>query len=274
MRASNFRLSFAILALVCMMPSAWAAQEQSDVKQGSSAATCPAAELLKGVVHLSDDDVRFRTADGTVIFVDPVNGPDSELAKAAGMDKPDLILITHAHDDHFQPGALHKYIKLNPEVVLAGPAKVVDRAAQKRIDNMQTVEPEQDYTMAGVAFRTVPSYFENPQYGHPKENLSVGYVLKINGASYYVTGDTQALPEMEQVQVDVVFPLLFGCGGNSAEAVRMAQFTKARLAVPVHHGGQLPAVEKFIGELPAEFGCAYFMDGKLVSSPKRAASQE
>lgn len=220
------------------------------------------------MVHLSDDDVRFRTADGKTIFIDPVNGPNSKLAQAAGMDQPDLILITHTHDDHFQPGVLREYMKLNPEVVIAAPAGVAKRAAEKRIKDVQVVEPEQDYTISGITFRTVPSYFKDPRAGHPKENGWVGYVLKINGASYFVTGDTQAVPEMEQVQVDVVFPLLFGCGGNSAEAVKMAKTTGARLAVPVHYGGRLEAIERFQGELPDGIASAYFVDGKLADLPK------
>jgi len=33
----------------------------------------------------------------------------------------------------------------------------------------------------------------------------VGYILQLNQARYYVTGDTQPLPEMAQIRADVLF---------------------------------------------------------------------
>ena len=51
--------------------------------------------LLKGVVNLSNNDVRFRTAEGLTVFIDPLAGPADPLVVRSGMVKPDLILITH-----------------------------------------------------------------------------------------------------------------------------------------------------------------------------------
>ena len=222
-----------------------------------------AKAALKGVVHLSDDDVRFHTKDGRVVFVDPVSGPKAPIVAKAGLGKPDLILVTHPHGDHFQAAVLKEYVALNPAVVLAGPRDVTDKARQEGLSQMKTVEAGQKYEMAGVKFEAVPAYFLEGD-SHPKQNGWLGYVLALNGHRYYVTGDTQAIPETANVRVDVAMPLLFGCGGNSANALKIAQSAQATLVVPVHHGDQVEVAKKFVASLPEGVSGAYYIGGGLT----------
>jgi len=223
-------------------------------------------KLLKGVVHLKDNDIRFSRKGGGIVFIDPTTGPDAAKAVAPWQVKPDLILITHPHDDHFQPAILQEYLKTNPKVVLAGPAEVVALAKAKGIAGMQVVAPNQSYTLAGFEFSTVPAYFENKDAGHPQASQWVGYVLSLNGVRYYVTGDTQPVPEMAAVKADVIFPLLAGCGGNTNQALAMARSSGAKLVVPVHTSGRVETIKKFIAQLPEGVKSAYFIDGKPNSS--------
>jgi L-ascorbate metabolism protein UlaG (beta-lactamase superfamily) len=252
-----------------------AAGGEADSKQAASAGPVDMKGLLAGVVHLSDDDVRFRTKSGVCVFVDPVNEPNNKSVIASGMVKPDLILITHRHGDHFQPGILMKYMKVNPKVVIAGPADVVAASKSKKI-MVSPVAPGEEHTLAGISFSTVPSYFADPNSGHPKAKGWVGYVLKIDGARYYVTGDTGPLPEMAGTNPDVIFPLLAGCGGNMDQAVKMAEISKARVVVPVHfHSGpgtplmaaEEGTVNKFIAKLPKDVQWAYYKNAKLTTEP-------
>ncbi len=126
---------------------------------------------------------------------------------------------------------------------------------------MKAVAPGNEYDMAGVRFLAVPAYFTD-NMSHPKSGGWVGYVLKINGAAYYVTGDSGPMPETAELKADVIFPLLWGCGGNVDQAVRMAELSKASLAVPVHHGGHVEAIKKFITRLPEGTRGLYFAGGK------------
>jgi L-ascorbate metabolism protein UlaG (beta-lactamase superfamily) len=181
------------------------------------------------------------------------------------MVKPDLILITHPHGDHFKPEVVREYIGVNPGVVLAGPEDVCRAAKEKGIDRMETVAPGNEYVMAGVHFLAVPAYFIDNN-SHPKINQWVGYVLKLNGATYYVTGDSGPVPETAEIKADVIFPLLWGCGGNIDQAVKMADLSKASLVVPVHHGGHLEAIKDFISRLPEGTQGLYFAQGKPVTA--------
>jgi L-ascorbate metabolism protein UlaG (beta-lactamase superfamily) len=238
---------------------------------GAKGAACQSScKLLKGVVHLTDDDVRFRTADGKVVFVDPLAGPGDKLVVKTGMIRPDLILITHPHGDHFQPAVLQQYIAANPAVVLAGPADVAKLAAEKGIAQMRVVKAGEHLSLAGVEVDAVPAYFANADH-HPQKNQWVGYVLQLNGARYYVTGDTQPLAEMASVKADVLFPLLFGCGGNTDQAVEMAKLSGARVVVPVHHSNQTKTIETYMSRLPESVACGYFAGAEFVSGPQTKA---
>lgn len=259
-----------LVGLMVMLFGAYqtAIGKAKDVNAPSSSATMAKTvpQLLAGILHLSDNDIRFRTTDGICIFVDPVTGPKDEKVVKAGMVKPDLILITHSHGDHFQPAVLQEYLKLNPKAVLAGPTDVVKLAGEKGINDMNTVVPGKDYTLAGIHFSTVPAYFTEGN-SHPKANQWVGYVLKLNNIRYYITGDTQPFPEMAKIKPDVLFPLLYGCGGNIEQAVKMANLTKASVVVPVHTSGQEEIIKKYISQLPKAVQGAYYKEGKLIVNP-------
>lgn len=260
---------FVVAALTLGLSLSVAAEKSACPNGGTMSGKC--AKLLKGVVHLSDNDVRFRTASGACVLVDPMAGPADEAAVKSGAVKPDLILITHPHGDHFQPGILKAYLEANPEVVIAGPTEVAKLADAKGIAGVREVGPGQEYTMAGITFETVPAYFENADH-HPKARQWVGYVLHLNGARYYVTGDTQPLAEMAAVKADAVFPLLYGCGGNTDQALKMAKLSGASVVVPVHHGGSLKAIQTFIGRLPTSVASGYFIEGRFVSNPIQNAA--
>jgi L-ascorbate metabolism protein UlaG (beta-lactamase superfamily) len=220
-------------------------------------------KLLKGIVHLNDNDIRFARKGGGVVFVDPTTGPDAAKAVAPWHLKPDLILITHPHSDHFQPAILQEYIRDNPAVVLAGPAEVVELAKAKGITGMLVVVPNQSYALAGFEISTLPAYFvDSKEWGHPKAGQWVGYVLSLNGARYYVTGDTQPMAESATAKADVIFPLLYGCGGNMEQALEMVKLSGAKLVVPVHTGGKVEIIKKYIASLPQGVQSAYYLEGK------------
>lgn len=258
------RSMFTAVVLALGLSAAFAGDKEK-TKCADPAKCAMASKLLKGVVHLEHDDIRFIRKEGGIVFVDPMVKPEAAKESAPWFGKPDLILITHAHWDHFQPDVIKAYQKVNPEVVLAGPADVVELAKEKGIWGMKTVVPNQDYQFGDFSVSTVPAYFEDPEMNHPQENNWVGYVLSINGARYYVSGDTQALPAMAQVEADVVFPLLYGCGGNSDQALKMAALTGAQMVVPVHHGGEKATLKAFLARIPDQVQRACFLEGHLVA---------
>jgi len=166
------------------------------------------------------------TGDERTIYIDPWGTPE---------DAPpaDLILITHAHVDHFQPEEIERL--RTAETKLVAPRDVADELT----GDVTAVAPDESHQVAGVSFVTVPAYNTRKEAldFHPRANAWVGYVLDIGGVTYYHAGDTDHAPELDQVHTDVA---LLPIGGhytmNVEEAAGLARAIGPSLAVPMHYG--------------------------------------
>jgi L-ascorbate metabolism protein UlaG (beta-lactamase superfamily) len=169
----------------------------------------------------------FSWSDGEkMVYIDPWGtDPDSPPA--------DLILITHAHGDHFCPDDIERLSR--PGTKLVAPHDV----AAELSGDVTPVAPGETHEVAGVKFTTVPAYNtrEEALDFHPKANRWVGFVIELAGTSYYHAGDTDHAPELEDVKTDVAF---LPVGGyytmNVPEAAGLARAMSPRLAVPMHYG--------------------------------------
>lgn len=163
--------------------------------------------------------------NGPVVYVDPWGVTDDVPA--------DIILITHAHFDHFQP---HEIERLRaPSTKLVAPHDV----ARELSGDVTAVAPGGSHEIAGLKFETVPAYnvVEERLDMHPQKNGWVGYVLLIDGARYYHAGDTDALLELTGLSVDVAMVPIGGTYTMDAEeAGAFVQAMSPGLAVPMHYG--------------------------------------
>lgn len=204
-------------------------------------AAADTGEILKGISHLKQSTLRF--AGEKVIYFDPV-------AIAGEPKDADLIFVTHLHGDHFSIADLKKLMK--QDTLLIAPADVVQQATNEGFKNMTIVEPGKVYQEKGYQFETVASYNIDKNF-HPKDNKWLGYILYFNGFSYYIAGDTDLIPEMKNIHVDVAFlPMGGKYTMNVAEAVEAANIIKPKIAVPIHFAdvvGTWEDAEKFVAML-------------------------
>ena len=98
------------------------------------------------------------------------------------------------------------------------------------------VKPNQTYYEGNMEINTVPAYNVNKQF-HPKENNWVGYILKIDGISYYIAGDTDITEENKKIKCDVAFVPVGGTYTMTAkEAAELVNIIKPKVAIPIHYG--------------------------------------
>ncbi len=171
----------------------------------------------------------FRlTADATVIYIDPFQIQRRETA--------DLILITHDHFDHCSPDDIAR---------LRGPATTIvapPAAAQKIGGPVTTIKPGDRLTLKGIPLEAVPAYnltkFRAPgQPFHPRAAGGVGYILTVAGQRVYHAGDTDPVPEILGLQVDVALLPVSGVYVMTAEeAADLANRLRPKVAVPMHYG--------------------------------------
>lgn len=163
----------------------------------------------------------------SVVYIDPW-GLGGDLPPA------DLVLITHAHDDHYSTDDIARI--RGPKTVFVAPEDV----AKELTGNVKAVRPGERIDAAGIKLETVPAYNTKPDRleAHPKKNNWVGYIIRLGDRTYYHAGDTDHIPELDQIRTDVAF-LPIGDGGyvmTVDEAAGLAKAMRPKLAVPMHFG--------------------------------------
>jgi L-ascorbate metabolism protein UlaG (beta-lactamase superfamily) len=179
--------------------------------------------MLEGFTWFKQSAYRWE-GDDRVVYIDPweAEGPPA-----------DLILITHAHADHYQPDEIERLRKDGTKLVAPR-----DIARELRGD-VTAVAPGDATEAAGVKIQAVPAYniVEERLDKHPKGNNWVGYVLTLGGHTYYHAGDTDHVPELDSVRADVTFLPIGGTFTMEAdEAGGLARAIGPELAVPMHYG--------------------------------------
>jgi len=112
-----------------------------------------------------------------------------------------------------------------------------EACAAKFKGDVRTVKPGDALTIEGVTIEVVPAYNLDKPF-HPKESGGVGYIITtVEGTRIYHAGDTDLIPEMDQVRADVA---LLPVGGtytmDAVEAARAANKIKPKVAIPMHWG--------------------------------------
>jgi L-ascorbate metabolism protein UlaG (beta-lactamase superfamily) len=202
--------------------------------------------MLEKLTWFRQSAFRWRGED-LVVYVDPWGVTDDVPA--------DVILITHAHHDHFQPHEIDRLRKASTRLV--APRDV----ARELSGDVMAVAPGESHDVGGLKLETVPAYniVEERLDMHPRSNGWVGYVLEFEGRRYYHAGDTDALPELERLTTDVA---MVPIGGTYTmdweEAGALVRKMSPRVAVPMHYGfvvcspSKAVAFRKAAGPVPVE----------------------
>ena len=182
--------------------------------------------MLERFTWYKQSAYRWRGDDLTV-YVDPWG--------LTGDPEPaDVILLTHAHYDHYSPDDLGR-LRKDGTVMVAPHDVAADLAG-----NVEAVAPGDTVEAAGVKAHAVPAYNIAPDRleSHPKANGWVGYLIELDGRSHYFSGDTDDLPELRELRAQVAFVCVGGAPYTMgpAEAAGLVQAIGPELAVPNHYG--------------------------------------
>lgn len=187
-------------------------------------------ESLSNVRVLTHSAIRLQADNGTVIYSDPYHLTE-EFRDA------DIVLITHEHFDHLSP---EDYVRVaKTDTVVVAPASLAQGVAQLQAAQTVLLQAGETAEVRGITIAAVPAYNVMPERlkMHPQSNGWVGYVLTIDGATYYIAGDTDHNPDNETVRCDVA---LIPIGGtytmNPQQAATFINTIKPQYVVPTHYG--------------------------------------
>ena len=170
----------------------------------------------------------------------------------------DIIFITHSHYDHFSEEDIKKIKTEDTKICITKDLEERTLNLGFKKENILIVEPNNQYSVEGIEFKTIPAYNISKEY-HQKENKWVGYIIKIDNIKYYIAGDTDITEENKKVECDVAFLPVGGTyTTNSKEAAELANIIKPKIAIPMHYGcivGEKEDEEKFKTNLNRDIKC-------------------
>lgn len=137
-------------------------------------------------------------AGGRVIHVDPWSQGNYD-----GLPKADLILLTDTHGDHLDPKAIALLKKDGTRIM--GPA-----AVSQTIPETIVIANGETQKWGAWTIEAIPMYNINrgpaPGKVFHEKGRGNGYVLTYGGKRFYLSGDTEDIPEMRALKnIDVAF---------------------------------------------------------------------
>lgn len=213
---------------------------------------------------LGQSGLLVKSKDG-LLAIDPYLS-EHLTTKYAGTEKPhvrmteapfrgadlagvDLILASHKHSDHLDPGTIPDLLRASPGAILVLPAALVDHAREMGLppERVVGIDAGETSMYGGFRVRAVPSAHEGLDTDAAGRHLYLGFVVEAEGLRLYHSGDSLAYEGLSDALGEGPFDVLFlpingkdprrGVAGNmsAGEAVDLASRLRPRFVVPHHY---------------------------------------
>lgn len=148
--------------------------------------------------------------------------------------KPDIMIFTHNHLDHYDPETVSKFITQSTTLTVLAPTSVWSEVRKIGGDNNYIqFNRYTSWTEYGIRFTAVKAEHSDP--------TPIGVIIDDGEKKYYVTGDTLYNEEIFEDIPDDIYALFLPVNGvgnnmNMADAKRFCKRIKPQYAVPIHCG--------------------------------------
>ena len=170
--------------------------------------------------------------DGREIEIDPVTKLGNKTIDYTAMPKADYIFVTHEHGDHFDKEALKQLTGEKTQLI-------TNKRCAEMLGYGEIMVNGQSSTFNDITDEAVPAYniSEGRTQFHPKGRDN-GYILTIDGLRIYIAGDTEDIPEMQDIKdIDIAFlPCNQPYTMTTEQLVKAAKTVKPKVLFPYHYG--------------------------------------
>lgn len=185
-------------------------------------------------IHPLGHGTLYIDYQGKIVHIDPwMRAGDYNTLPDA-----DYVLITHQHGDHLDKDALSLVMKKKTSIITTQKCQ----NEIKSYNNIQVMANGDSLDASWIKIKAVPAYNivhirDSGSPYHPKGEGN-GYVITIDGASIYIAGDTENIPEMNQLKnIDVAFlPMNLPYTMTPEMAAEAAKIIQPKILYPYHYG--------------------------------------
>ncbi len=177
--------------------------------------------------------------NGRSVLVDPapLGAPSTGVGpEFTSLSKPDIILITHIHGDHFSPPVLQ--VVTGDHTVILTPRNVYEKLPADLQKHARVLTNGEHTVVDGIPIQAVAMYNTTAARlnFHPKGDGN-GYVVTFGGERVYLAGDTEESPELAHLpNIDVAFiPMNLPFTQTPQEAAKWVRDFHPRIVYPYHY---------------------------------------
>ena len=148
--------------------------------------------------------------------------------------KPDVMIFTHNHLDHYDPKTVSHFIDENSNITVLAPKSVWDEVRKIGGNNNYILfNRHTEWTQNGINFTAVKA--------EHSDITPIGVIIDDGERKYYVTGDTLYNEEIFADIPSDIYALFLPVNGvgnnmNMTDAARFAKRINAERTVPIHIG--------------------------------------
>ncbi|MCK4933723.1 MBL fold metallo-hydrolase [Candidatus Bathyarchaeota archaeon] len=193
--------------------------------------------------------------EGKIVYVDLEE-------KSSISKKADIILITHSHFDHCHPDKVDEALKENTVIIAP------EDCSSKLNRNVKTLRPGEEETYGKIKIRAVEAYnhkrFRSPGNPYHPKGFGVGYLIEANGKTIYHAGDTDFIPEMNNLgKIDVA---MIPSGGtytmDNSDAAEATLAINPKIVIPMHRWDTDAQIFKEKVEVDSNITAAVLKEGE------------
>ena len=166
--------------------------------------------------------------------INPNNYRRVEVDKTLFDIKPDMMIFTHNHLDHYDPETVSHYLTADSGITVLAPASVWGEVRKTGGNNNYVLfNRHTQWSEGGLVFTAVKA--------EHSDLTPIGVIVDDGEKKYYVTGDTLYNEDIfADIPKDIyaVFLPVNGVGNNMnmTDAARFAKRIGAKKVVPIHTG--------------------------------------
>lgn len=170
----------------------------------------------------------------SVVKVNPRNYRRVPIDESFFDIKPDMMIFTHNHLDHYDPETAPRFINADTKITVLAPSSVWSEVRKiGGLNNYVEFNRHTEWSEAGIRITAVRA--------EHSDRAAIGVIIDDGNKKYYVTGDTLYNSEIfEDIPDDIyaVFLPVNGVGNNMnmTDAKRFCERVDPEIAVPMHCG--------------------------------------